>query len=153
MILACAVCAPFARRSRVLRSPSLRRSRASSRYSHVWCSLSRYSRAVSFARVIALSTRVARVVPRVVRALFRLLLRVIRMMSARWFASRSRVSRVLFERRHTSFVCRARRSCVSRALPRVVRAYRTLSARYIKLFAYNHSCQLINYLFNRPLLK
>jgi hypothetical protein len=34
-----------------------------------------------------------------------------------------------------------------RALPHVIRAYRALSAHDIKLFAYNHSCQLIIYLF------
>jgi hypothetical protein len=36
---------------------------------------------------------------------------------------------------------------------RVIRAYHALSAREIKLFAYNHSCQLISYLFNHPQLK
>jgi hypothetical protein len=43
----------------------------------------------------------------------------------------------------------ARRSRVSRA----VHAYRALSAREIKPFAYNYPCELISYLFNRQLLK
>jgi hypothetical protein len=62
-------------------------------------------------------------------------------------AGRSRVSHVLFAR------VVARRSRVSRALPRAVRAFHTLSAREIKSFAYNYSCELISYLFNNQLLK
>jgi hypothetical protein len=49
---------------------------------------------------------------------------------------------------------------LSRECPRVVRTCsshivtcRALSARDIKSFAYNHSCQLINYWFNLSLLK
>ena len=51
-----------------------------------------------------------------------------------------RVSRVLFARVVT------RRSRVSRAV-------RMLSAREIKSFVYNLSCQLISYLFNHPQFK
>jgi hypothetical protein len=84
-------------------------------------------------------------------------------------AYHARVAVLFRARRHVSFVsvvravcmrCRVRfahvvacRSRVSHALPRVVRAYRALSAREIKPFAYNHSCQLISYLFNQPQLK
>jgi hypothetical protein len=46
-----------------------------------------------------------------------------------------------------------RRSRVSRALPRAIRAYRALSAREIKWFAYNGSGQLISCLGNHSLLK
>jgi hypothetical protein len=62
---------------------------------------------------------------------------------------------VLFRVRHHVLFARvvARRSRVSRALPRVVRAYRVLSAHEIQPFTYNHSCQLISYLFNHPQLK
>jgi hypothetical protein len=62
-------------------------------------------------------------------------------------ARRSRVSRVLCTRVAT------RRSRMSRALPRTVRVYHVLSAREIKPFAYNYSCELISYLFSHQLLK
>jgi hypothetical protein len=54
-------------------------------------------------------------------------------------ACRSRVSRVLFAR------VVVRRLRVLRALPRAIRAYRTLFAYDIKSFAYNQSCQLISF--------
>jgi hypothetical protein len=66
-----------------------------------------------------------------------------------------------FVRHHVSFsrASRALFSCVG-TLPRVVRAlfsrivtYRALSTHNIKSFTYNHSGQLINYLFNHLLLK
>jgi hypothetical protein len=41
-----------------------------------------------------------------------------------------------------------RRACCPHALSLDVRAYHALSAREIKQFVYNHSCQLINYLLN-----
>nr|ACL53550.1 unknown [Zea mays] len=93
MILACAVCAPFARRSRVLRSPSSRRSRA----------LSRCSRAVSFACVIALS------------------------------AYRSRVSHVLFHvpSARCFVYCRASFVCCQHTDSRVVRACRACSSSVV----------------------
>jgi hypothetical protein len=47
----------------------------------------------------------------------------------------------------------ARRSRVSRALPRAVRACRALSAREVKRFAYNDSGQLSSCLGNYSLLK
>jgi hypothetical protein len=72
-------------------------------------------------------------------------------------AYRARAAILFRARRRESFasVARvvARRSRVSRALPRAVRAYSTLSAREIKSFAYNYSCELISYLFNHQLLK
>jgi hypothetical protein len=73
---------------------------------------------------------------RVYRARAAVLFRVRRRVS---FASVARVVRTR---------C-ARRSCVSRT----VRAYRALSAREIKPFAYNYSCELISYLFYHSQLK
>jgi hypothetical protein len=70
-----------------------------------------------------------------------------RTLFVRFVAHHSRVSRVLFAR------VAARCSRVSRALPCAVRAYRALSAREIKQFAYNYSCELISYSFNRQPLK
>jgi hypothetical protein len=64
------------------------------------------------------------------------------------FACAARIVHVCCARRRT---VRASFTYVARAVSRVAR--RTLSARDIKPFDYNHSCQLINYLFNRPLLK
>jgi hypothetical protein len=63
------------------------------------------------------------------------------------FASAARVVRT---RCRAPFAFVARRSRVSLALPR---AYRALSARKIKPFAYNYSCELVSYLFNHQLLK
>jgi hypothetical protein len=68
-------------------------------------------------------------------------------------AYRAHVAVLFRVRHHESFASVTRRSRVSRALPHAVRAYRALSMREIKPFAYNYSCELISYLFNYQLLK
>jgi hypothetical protein len=79
--------------------------------------------------------------------------RVAVLFHARRRESFASVARVVRTRCRAPFACVVRRSRVSRALPRAVRAYRALSAREIKPFAYNYSCELISYLFNHQLLK
>jgi hypothetical protein len=62
-----------------------------------------------------------------------------------------RVVRASFARVAHAVRVVVRRSRVSRVLPRAIRAYRASSAREIKLFAYNHSCQL--FIFDNVELK
>jgi hypothetical protein len=103
-----------------------------------------------FARAVRASgprrRRVVRVVTRHSRLscmLFRVpyaLLHVVRTLPACRFTCRSRVLHVLFARLSRVFV------------EHTVFVYRTSFVRDIKLFVYNHSVWLINYLFNHLLL-
>jgi hypothetical protein len=60
-------------------------------------------------------------------------------------------------RARAAVLFRARRRVSFASVARVIRmrchAPFTLSAREIKLFAYNYSCELISYLFSHPQLK
>jgi hypothetical protein len=63
------------------------------------------------------------------------------------------VARVVRTRCRAPFALPRAFRVLSHALPHAVRAYLALSAREIKPFAYNYSCELISYLFNHQQLK